>query len=80
MSGLHLHLTTDEMVTLNIAARHAGVSIEKFALDSAITEAHMTLSNRSQFGLSAEKWRVFLEALDAPARPLPRLASLLKEE
>lgn len=37
------------------------------------------LPDRRRFRLSAEQWKAFVEALDAPARPAPRLAKLLNQ-
>ena len=37
------------------------------------------LTDRRILDLDAEKWTAFHEALDAPARPLPRLQALLEE-
>ncbi len=38
-----------------------------------------TLADRTRFGLDAERWKAFMEALDAPSREIPRLGCLLKE-
>jgi uncharacterized protein (DUF1778 family) len=48
----------------------------KQILQSAAVE---TLPDRQRFCLSAERWQAFQAALDAPPRPLPRLAKLLGE-
>ncbi|QND64062.1 DUF1778 domain-containing protein [Mesorhizobium loti] len=37
------------------------------------------LADRRSFPLDAEKWVVFMAALDAPTRDLPRLKRLLSE-
>lgn len=36
------------------------------------------LQDRQRFSLDAEQWAAFQDALDAPPRPLPRLAQLLQ--
>ena len=41
--------------------------------------ADETLAVRRRFGLDAEQWASFLEALDAPPRDLPRIARLFAE-
>jgi uncharacterized protein (DUF1778 family) len=51
----------------------------KFVLESALARADETLADRRTFVLNAAQWKVFLAALDAPPRPLPRLERLLKE-
>jgi uncharacterized protein (DUF1778 family) len=42
-------------------------------------QAEEILSERQHFGLDAERWTAFQVALDAPPRPLIRLARLLEE-
>jgi uncharacterized protein (DUF1778 family) len=37
------------------------------------------LADQTHFVLSAKDWRAFTEALDQPARHLPRLEKLLQE-
>jgi uncharacterized protein (DUF1778 family) len=48
-------------------------------LESALARAAETLADRRNFTLDAAKWKVFMAALDAPLRPLPRLRRLFKE-
>ena len=36
-------------------------------------------ADRTRFGLDADRWEAFLDALDAPPRDLPRLERLLRE-
>ena len=38
-----------------------------------------TMPDRQHFGLDAERWTQFQEALDSPPRQLPALARLLSE-
>lgn len=65
---------------LQSAARASGArSVSDFVLTSALARAEETLPDRQRFGLNAEQWRAFQEALDAPPRGLPRLARLLRE-
>ena len=54
-------------------------SVSEFVLRSALSRAEETLPDRQRFGLNAEQWEQFHAALDAPPRPLPRLAKLLNE-
>ena len=53
--------------------------MSEFVLESALARAEETLADRQHFGLDAERWEAFLEALDAPPRALPRLERLLQE-
>ncbi len=48
-------------------------------LESALVRADETLADRTSFGLDADRWKAFLEALDAPHREIPRLGRLLQE-
>ena len=41
--------------------------------------ADETLADRTRFVLDADRWKAFMEALDAPPRAIPRLSRLLKE-
>ena len=76
---LYLRLTPDAKRTLNAAARASRRSVSDFVLESALARAHESLPDRQHFRLNAVQWRAFLTALDAPARPLPRLQRLLTE-
>jgi len=65
---------------LQSAAKAAGArSVSDFVLTSALARAEETLPDRQRFGLNADQWQTFQAALDAPPRPLPRLAKLLRE-
>ena len=76
---LDLRLTPSAKRTLQIAAHLAQRSVSEFVLESALARAEETLPDRQQFGLNAEQWRAFQKALDAPVKPAPRLAKLLRE-
>lgn len=76
---LDLRLTPSAKRVLQTAAQAARRSVSEFVLESALARAEETLPDRQHFGLSAEKWAAFLAALDAPPRPTPRLAKLLRE-
>jgi len=76
---LDLRLTPEAKRTLTAAASAARRSVSEFVLDSALVRAEETLADRSRFGLNAERWKAFLDALDAPPRDLPRLTRLFRE-
>jgi uncharacterized protein (DUF1778 family) len=61
------------------AALAAGSTLSAFVLESVLRRADETLVERRRFGLDAEQWAKFLEALDAPARTPSRLQQLLTE-
>ncbi|WP_165227257.1 DUF1778 domain-containing protein [Aquisphaera insulae] len=76
---LDLRLTPEAKHRLQTAAESAGRTVSEFVLESALVRADETLADRTRFGLDAERWTRFLEALDAPPRELPRLGRLLQE-
>lgn len=76
---LDLRLTPEMKRTLQSAATASRRSVSEFVLDSAMARAEEVLPDRQRFGLDAESWTAFQEALDAPPRALPRLAELLSK-
>jgi uncharacterized protein (DUF1778 family) len=76
---LDLRLTASDKRALQTAAAAAHRSVSEFVLESALSRAEETLPDRQHFGLDATQWAAFQAALDAPARPAGRLASLLQQ-
>jgi uncharacterized protein (DUF1778 family) len=76
---LDLRLTPSAKRVLQSAATAAQRSVSEFVLESALARAEETLPDRQRFGLDAERWAAFQAALDAPARPNPRLKTLLQK-
>ncbi len=76
---LDLRLSPEAKRKLQAAALASHRSVSEFVLDSALVRAEETLAGRTRFGLDAERWAAFLEALDAPPRDLPRLERLFRE-
>ena len=76
---LDLRLTPEAKKKLKTAAETVGRTVGEFVLESALVRAEETLADRNRFGLNADRWKTFLEALDAPAHDLPRLSRLLRE-
>ncbi len=74
---LDLRLSPEAKRLLQSAAAASSRSVSEFVLESALARAEETLPDRRRFGLDAEQWTAFQAALDAPARPLPRLGALL---
>ena len=62
---------------LRIAAHR---SVSEFMLESALARAEETLADCQLFSLDGEQWTVFVAALDAPPRELPRLKKLFQEK
>jgi uncharacterized protein (DUF1778 family) len=76
---LDLRLTPEAKHKLQTAAETAGQTVSEFVLESALVCAEETLADRHRFGLDVDRWKAFLEALDAPPRDLSRLSRLLRE-
>jgi uncharacterized protein (DUF1778 family) len=76
---LDLRVSPSAKSKLQAAASSVHRSVSDFVMESALSRAEETLADRRIFGLDAEKWAAFQLALDAPARPMPRLQSLLDE-
>lgn len=76
---LDLRLTPSAKQTLQQAALAARRSVSEFVIESALARAEETLPDRRVFRLGAEQWAAFQAALDAPTKPAPRLAKLLRE-
>ncbi|AOH85681.1 hypothetical protein AWL63_18790 [Sphingomonas panacis] len=75
---LDLRLTADAKRTLSAAAKATHRSVSEFVLESALARAQEALPDRQHFGLDAERWQLFLEAMDAPSRPIPRVKRLFE--
>ena len=76
---LDVRVSPSAKAKLQAAAAAVHRSMSDFVMESALSRAEETLAQRRGFGLDAEKWAEFQAALDAPARPLPRLQALLDE-
>lgn len=77
---LDLRLSPKAKRTLQAAAAAERRKVSDFVLESALARAQETLAERQHFGLDAERWTAFLEALDAPPRELPRIRRLFEEK
>jgi uncharacterized protein (DUF1778 family) len=76
---LDLRLSREAKETIYAAAAAAHRSVSEFVVDSALRQAEETLADRRHFGLNAEQWAAFLEALDRPPRELPEIEKLFRE-
>jgi uncharacterized protein (DUF1778 family) len=56
------------------------VSYTDFILESATERATEVLSDQRLFILDSEQWERFVEALEAPATPVPALAELFRDD
>jgi len=64
---------------LQEAATASNKTVTEFLLDSALTQAAEVLADRRLFLLDDKQWQEFMDALDAPPRPMPRMERLLRE-
>jgi len=76
---LNLRASERQVSTISRAAESAGVSMSAFILESAAERAERTLADQRHFVVNEKQWRAFTEALDRPARRIPRLEKLLRE-
>jgi len=66
--------------TLQDAATARSKTVSEFVLDAALKEADAVLAEQGRFILTGEEWSRFVQALDEPAKPKPRLEKLLQEK
>lgn len=76
---LDLSLSPEAERKLRTAAESAGRTVVEFVLESALVRADETLADRTRFGLDAERWKAFMDALDAPPHESTRLGRLFDE-
>lgn len=74
---LELRLTPKAKSMLKRAADVERKSMSSFVLDKGLEAAAETLADRREFRLTARQYDAFISALDAPAKPRPRLEKLL---
>lgn len=74
---LVVHLTAESKALLQKAAAPENKSISAFVLDSGLAAAAEALADRTEFLIPLDSYNAFLEALDAPPVPKPRLDRLL---
>ena len=77
---MDLRISPAAKAALRRAAEMDRKSVSEFVLESALARAEQLLANQTQIALSPQTWSAFVDALDAPPRPLaPRLARLIAE-
>jgi uncharacterized protein (DUF1778 family) len=76
---LDLRITPAAKLALQSAAEASHRTVSDFVLESALARADQVLAGRMVFRVDDARWRAFQDALDAPPRPRPRLARLLRE-
>lgn len=76
---LDLRLSPEDKQRLIAAAAAEERTLSDFVLRSALERANETLPDRRYFGLNAQQWTAFMEALDAPPRVLPGVVRLFSK-
>src|SRR5437667_12835030 len=76
---INLRATDRQEKLIRIGAETTGLSVTEFILDSACLQAEHVLADKREFGVSANQWKAFVEALDRPAQIKPELARLFSE-
>ena len=61
------------------AATLRDVKLSTFVLESAMKEAEEVVNQNIHFALPDKQWKTFCEALDRPAREIPRLKKLFSK-
>ena len=74
---LEFRLPPHAKAVLKRAAAVENKTLSAFLLDKGLAAAAETLAARTEFRLSARQFEAFAAALDAPAKPRPRLERLL---
>jgi uncharacterized protein (DUF1778 family) len=77
---INLRVSRAQKTLIDEAASVVGRNRSEFMLDAASREAESVLVDRRYFSLTAEDFKRFIEELDKPAKPNPRLRRLLKSK
>jgi uncharacterized protein (DUF1778 family) len=76
---INLRASADQEQLLRTVAQQKGQTMTEFIVESACEVAARELADQTQFSLSPEKWRDFVDALERPAKIRPRLHRLFVE-
>jgi uncharacterized protein (DUF1778 family) len=77
---LSIRASEPEKALLARAAQARRMNTSQFVLQASLDAAHTVLVDQTEFRLPAEQWEAFCERLDAPARIIPALDQLFREE
>lgn len=77
-SRLSIRASEAEKSTLERAARARHMNTSQFVLQASLSAAESVLSDQSDFRLTLTQWEDFCKRLDAPARVIPALQTLLR--
>jgi len=76
---INLRATDRQEKLIRIGAETTGLSVTDFILDSACLQAEHVLADKREFVASPKQWKVFVAALDRPAKIKPELARLFSD-
>ncbi|MBS1813408.1 MAG: DUF1778 domain-containing protein [Acidobacteria bacterium] len=76
---LDLRISRLSKTKLQTAASISHRSMSEFVVESALRRADEVLADRQTFALAPDRYKAFMNALDAPVRPLSRMKKLLRE-
>jgi uncharacterized protein (DUF1778 family) len=77
---INIRASLHEKEILSRAAKLRRTTVTGFVLEKAFQAAQEVLAEQTDFVLPDEQWRLFCEALDAPAKDLPSLRHLLNTQ
>lgn len=75
---INIRAQARQRTLIDRAAELLGKSRSDFMLEAACQKAEDVLFDQRTFALSQEQWDEFLDALDAPVVPNPKLENLLQ--
>jgi len=76
---INLRATDRQEKLIRTGAETTGLSVTDFILDSACLQAEHLLADKREFVASPKQWKVFVAALERPAKIKPELARLLSD-
>jgi uncharacterized protein (DUF1778 family) len=74
---IQLRASTSEKRLLQEAANSSKKTLSEFILGASITEAEISLSQRTRFVLDSDRWTKFIDLLERPVQEKPALKKLL---
>src|SRR6266516_2584028 len=77
--SINLRATDSKEKLIRTGAVTTNISVTDFIQDSACLQAEHVLADKREFIVSPKQWKVFVEALNRPAKIKPELARLFSE-
>ncbi len=79
-SRLSIRASEPEKTILRQAAQARHMNTSQFVLQASLDAARAILVDQAEFRLPPEQWEAFCARLDAPAKTIPALRQLFREE